>query len=196
MAAETQVSDLELALQKAESDLVPVRERRERDQRRIADGSVGDPKALATMIDEVEHLTRRIGVLEDIELEVMQQHEDAVSVRDRLQRRVTELAEQIASVKADRDARAAEIDAEARDHRSSREALVVELPDDLVAVYDKLRAGHSGVGAAELLQRRCTGCRIDINAADLRDYAAAAEDTVLRCEECGRILVRTERSGL
>jgi predicted nucleic acid-binding Zn-ribbon protein len=52
------------------------------------------------------------------------------------------------------------------------------------------------VGAAELHQRRCLGCRLEINAADLRQFAAAAPDEVLRCEECGRILVRTERSGL
>ena len=32
--------------------------------------------------------------------------------------------------------------------------------------------------------------------AELRDYAAAAEDEVLRCEECTRILIRTEQSGL
>ncbi|MDN5726748.1 MAG: nucleic acid-binding protein, partial [Propionibacteriales bacterium] len=37
---------------------------------------------------------------------------------------------------------------------------------------------------------------LDVNAADLRTYAAAAADEVLRCEECGRILVRTEDSGI
>ena len=52
------------------------------------------------------------------------------------------------------------------------------------------------MGAAELRARRCTGCQLDINAADLRVYAAAADDEVLRCEECSRILVRTAQSGL
>ena len=46
------------------------------------------------------------------------------------------------------------------------------------------------------MQRRCTGCRLEVNAAELRDYVAAAEDEVLRCEECSRILIRTEQSGL
>ena len=54
---------------------------------------------------------------------------------------------------------------------------------------------HGGVGAAELRQRRCTGCQLEVNAADLRAFAAAAEDEVLRCEECSRILVRTAQSG-
>jgi predicted nucleic acid-binding Zn-ribbon protein len=57
-------------------------------------------------------------------------------------------------------------------------------------------ASRGGVGAAELRQRRCTGCQLEINAAELREFAAAAEDEVLRCEECGRILIRTVNSGL
>ena len=35
-----------------------------------------------------------------------------------------------------------------------------------------------------------------VNAAELRDYVTAAEDEVLRCEGCSRILIRTEQSGL
>ena len=55
---------------------------------------------------------------------------------------------------------------------------------------------RGGVAAAELRQRRCTGCQLEINAADLRAFSAAPEDEVLRCEECGRILIRTPQSGL
>jgi predicted nucleic acid-binding Zn-ribbon protein len=44
--------------------------------------------------------------------------------------------------------------------------------------------------------RRCTGCQLEVNAADLGTFAAAADDEVLRCEECSRILVRTAQSGL
>lgn len=196
MGAETRVSDLELAVAKAESDLTPVRERRERDQQRIADGSVTDPKALETMIDEVEHLTRRIGDLEDVQLEVMEEHEQAVAERDQLAARKAEIAGNGTRARTRRDEVVGEIDAEVTERTSDREALAVTLPDDLLALYDKLRTGRGGVGAAELRQRRCTGCQIEANAADLRSYATAAEDEVLRCEECGRILVRTEESGL
>jgi predicted nucleic acid-binding Zn-ribbon protein len=50
VAADTAVSDLELEQVKAESDLEPVRERLARNQRRIADGSVPDAKALSSMV--------------------------------------------------------------------------------------------------------------------------------------------------
>jgi len=35
-----------------------------------------------------------------------------------------------------------------------------------------------------------------LDVSELKRQATAAPDQVLRCEECGRILVRTESSGL
>ena len=52
------------------------------------------------------------------------------------------------------------------------------------------------MGAAALVQRRCSGCQLQVNAADLVRYRHASPDEVLRCEECNRILVRTAESGL
>ena len=66
----------------------------------------------------------------------------------------------------------------------------------VLTIYDKLGATHGGVAAAELRHRRCTGCSLELNSADLRAFAAAPADEVLRCEECGRILVRGPESGL
>jgi hypothetical protein len=82
------------------------------------------------------------------------------------------------------------------DRRLARETVATDVPPDLMALYVKLGAGRGGVGAAELRQRRCTGCQLEVNAAELRAFAAAPADEVLRCEECGRILVRTPQSGL
>jgi predicted nucleic acid-binding Zn-ribbon protein len=59
-----------------------------------------------------------------------------------------------------------------------------------------VRGQHSGLGAAALRARRCEGCRLEINGADLRELAGKADDEVLRCPECSRILVRTAESGL
>lgn len=194
--AETQVSDLELAQQQAETDLEPVRDRLRRNQQRVDDGSVADAKALSGLVEEIQHLGRRIGDLEDAELEVMEQLETASKKRDELAGGNAELEQQVSQLTARRDEQLAGIDAELSDQQTRRDAVLTELPTDLIAGYDKIRATHGGVGAAELRARRCTGCQLEVNAADLRAFAAAAADEVLRCEECGRILVRTVNSGL
>jgi predicted nucleic acid-binding Zn-ribbon protein len=65
-----------------------------------------------------------------------------------------------------------------------------------VALYDKLRETKNGVGAALLRARRCEGCMLDLDNAELATIRAAADDDVIRCDECSRILVRTAESGL
>jgi len=196
VAAQTAVSDLEADQERAEADLEPVRQRLARNQQRIADGTIADPKALNSMIEEVEHLKKRISDLEDAELEVMEALEEAIATRDRRQAEAAELAERKQAATVRRDEQLAVIESDATARRQDREALTPQLPADLLALYSKIATGHGGVGAAELVQRRCTGCRLEVNAADLRAFAAAAADEVLRCEECGRILVRTDQSGI
>ena len=69
------------------------------------------------------------------------------------------------------------------------------MPAELLALYDKIRVS-SGVGAAMLRRGRCEGCHLSLNTVDLRAIRDAPADEVLRCEECRRILVRTDESGL
>lgn len=196
VAADTAVSDLELEQTRADSDLEPVRERLARNQQRISAGSVADPKALASMIDEVEHLKKRIADLEDAELEVMEQLETEVSGRERFRAQAERLDAQLAELTAKREQQFTELRADMAERRRERDELTPLVPPALLTLYEKVGASHNGVGAAELRQRRCTGCQLEINAADIRVFAAAAPDEVLRCEECGRILVRTLNSGL
>ena len=196
IAAETTISDLELEQTKAETDLEPVRERLSRNQVRIANGTVADPKALSSMVEEVSHLKKRISDLEDAELDVMEQLEAAVTDRETLRGRVAQVDNDLVETIAERDRQLAALDDEMGGLRAERAGLAPLIPPDLLTLYDRIGASHGGVGAAELRQRRCTGCQLEINAADLRAFSAAPEDEVLRCEECGRILIRTPQSGL
>lgn len=194
--AQTEVSDLTADQTKAEADLEPVKQRLSRDQTRIADGTVSDPRQLESLISEVDHLRKRISDLEDAELEIMERLESATARANELSAKAERVRAEVDRLTEERDNKVGAINAEAAEHKTERKAVEPEVPADLIALYERIRAGHAGVGAAELRQRRCTGCQLEINAAELREFAAAAEDEVLRCEECSRILVRTENSGL
>ena len=147
-------------------------------------------------MDEVAHLKRRISDLEDAELEVMEALEAAEGARNDLRSRTAAVDEKIGAVTEARDSGLEAIGGELADHQTERAAVAAELPTDLIGLYVKVSTGHGGVGAAELRRRRCTGCQLEINAADLRGFASAPADEVLRCEECSRILIRTADSGL
>lgn len=173
-----------------------VKTRRKRDRDRMDQGLITNPKDLERMQHELESLERRISTLEDEELEVMARLEDAQRDLDALTAQVAEADEQLAALGATRDAKLAEIDAELSTVVADRDPVAAGLPEDLLALYDKLRAQKGGVGAAELRQRRCTGCQLGIDNAELAVIASTPDDTVVRCEECSRILVRTPESGL
>lgn len=196
IATATKIADLELELSKAEADLVPVRERRERNQQRIDSGEVSDGNTLSNLVAEVAHLGRRINELEDAELALMERVEAAQQRHAELTVQRAEAHGALAEVVQRGRAAMAEIDQEIATLGTQRDALAGELPTDLLDRYTRLAAKHDGVGAAALEQRRCTGCQLQLNAADVSRFAAAHVDEVLSCEECGRIVVRTQRSGL
>lgn len=194
VAAQTTVSDLEADQAKAEADLEPVRERLARDQKAV-DGGAMDAKALVPMLDEIEHLKTRITVLEDEELEIMEALEGARARLEVIRGERAELDAQLSAAVAQRDELLAGLAAEIKAQAASRAGVAAEIPADLLGLYEKQRARSSGVGAAMLRFGRCTGCQLQVTAEDLNRYLATPPDQVLRCEECDRILVRSEDSA-
>jgi uncharacterized protein len=194
--ARIDVDDLTLEQSKVDADVEQVKTRRDRDRDRIDQGLIANPRDLERMGHELQSLERRIASLEDQELEVMERLETAQARLDELTAMLTDTETEIAELEAARDEKQGEIDAKLVDVEAQRGPAVEGLPTDLLALYDKLRAAKAGIGAAELRQRRCNGCQLGIDAAELASIKAKPADTVVRCEECSRILVRTSESGL
>jgi predicted nucleic acid-binding Zn-ribbon protein len=190
------VDDLTREQTKADADVEQVKSRRARDRDRMDRGLVSNPKDLEHLQQELVSLDRRIGDLEDVELEVMERLESAQAQHARLERRLAEIDEEAAELTRSRDARAAETQSEAAQVAKERDVTAQGVPAELLALYERVRAQKGGVGAAALRQRRCTGCSLQLTAADLGAIAKAPSDEVLRCEECNRILVRTPESGI
>ncbi len=195
-ALEAREGDLRREQGKADADVEQVRSRIGRDRSRLDAGQVSSPRELENLQSEIASLNRRQSDLEDVELEVMERLEAA-------QARLKEAAAERASIAADlqavtgrRDIALAEL-AELSGKAADRRAVVVaDEPADLIELYERLRVQHGGVGAAALRRGQCQGCHLSLNTVDLNAIRAAAPDEVVRCEECRRILVRTDESGL
>jgi predicted nucleic acid-binding Zn-ribbon protein len=190
------VDDLTREQRKAEADVEQVRTRRKRDQDRMDQGLVTSPKDLSRMQQEMVSLERRISDLEDTQLEVMERVEAAANQLTELEASLAEKDQRVEQLTARRDDRVGDIDAELAGLEQQRKQAADGLPDGLMTLYGRLREQKGGVGAAALRARRCTGCNMNLTAADLGAIAKAPTDEVLRCEECDRILVRTSESGI
>ena len=196
VAAETELSDLAREQRKVENDVDMVRVRIARDQQRLDSGAVASPRELENLQHELGSLGHRQSDLEDQVLEVMEQGEQ-IDIRLRaLRAEQQELTATRTTALERRDAAWAEIDADSERTAKERDALAVDLPADLGALYEKIRAGSGGIGAAALARGQCGGCRLTLSPVDLGAMRKAPPEEVLRCEECRRILVRTPESGL
>jgi predicted nucleic acid-binding Zn-ribbon protein len=195
-ALEAEDGDLRRGQAKAEADVDQVRTRVDRDRQRLDAGQVSSPRELENLQSEITSLTRRQSDLEEVVLEVMERREAAEQSRLTATAERAQLAGSLAEVSARRDTALGELAEQARKAESRRSEVAAHEPADVLALYDRLRAQHAGVGAAALRRGRCEGCHLSLNTVDLNSIRAAAPDEVLRCEECRRILVRTDESGL
>jgi len=192
-ALQIALEDLDEQVAKFEAEIEAVRQREERDRSMLAAGTV-DAKQLTDLQHELGTLERRQSTLEDSQLEVMERREELQSDQAGELAKIDQLQNELAEAqKASDDART-ELDQLRHQCLSRRDELIAGLDPDLVTLYERQRA-LGGAGAGALQGRRCGACRIEIDRGELARISAAAEDDVLRCPECGAILLRVKGTG-
>lgn len=191
-AIQIALEDLDTQVARYESEIDAVRQREDRDRALLR--SVIDAKQLSDLQHELETLQRRQSSLEDSLLEVMERREELQSQQSAELAALDRLQAGLISAQRARDGALAEIDETRRQRSARRDELTAALNPELATLYERQRAG-GGPGAGRLLGRRCGACRIEIDRGELARIAAAGDDDVLRCPECGAILLRVKDSG-
>lgn len=192
-ALQIAIEDLDAQIAKFESEIESVRQREERDRKLLTDGSV-DAKQLTELQHELDTLERRQAALEDSQLAVMERREELEGEQQRELGRIDELQSDLGAAQTACDQARTELDQQRHQGLSRRDELVALLAPELVALYERQR-GRGGAGAGQLQGRRCGACRLEIDKGELARISAAADDDVLRCPECGAILLRVKGIG-
>lgn len=184
------LDDLDAEAAKFESEIDAVRQREQRDQDLLAGGTV-NAKQLTELQHELGTLERRKSSLEDSLLEVMERREELEGEQSTVLAKVDELQNELHTAQKAVDDALTELSQTRHQRVSRRDELISELDGELVALYERQRS-RGGVGAGPLQGRRCGACQIEIDRGELARFSAAAEDDVLRCPECGAILLRVK----
>jgi len=196
IASEMILSDLQREALKAEGDVEVVRQRVAKDEEMLNSGVINDPKQLSNLQHELESLAKRQLDLEDVELEVMERVEGAKAAVQLLAQQKLDFSTQLESVSNELDSELAALAVDLADVQVERENLAAAIPAEFLALYERIRKGHQGMGAAKLHRGQCEGCRLTIPPQELNAIKAASPDAVIQCEECRCILVRTADSGI
>jgi predicted nucleic acid-binding Zn-ribbon protein len=187
------LEDAQRELTRLEDDVRVVRERQARDTERLnASSSVKD---IAGLEAELSSLATRLNNLEEAELVVMQQVEDATAEVATAQADRDEADERRAALATTVEAAAAALNSELEAERVRRHGLAAAIPQDLLDLYERQRARY-GVGAALLTRGISGGSGLRLTESDLEKIRRTPADDVVLCPDSSCILVRTEESGL
>ncbi|MBI4881087.1 MAG: hypothetical protein HY812_15735 [Planctomycetes bacterium] len=107
---------------------------------------------------------------------------DLARERERLRRLESEHQEFVLA--CERDRARAERELASTDER--RAALLAELPRDLRASYERVRAARDGVAIVPCEERTCTGCGVSVSANEITRLLALSQ--IVYCDSCQRIL--------
>jgi predicted nucleic acid-binding Zn-ribbon protein len=157
---------------------------------RLYSGAVTVPRELQAMQAETEALRARRSVLEDEVLEAMGVRELLDDEVGALDRRRDELDADGARLRALIAESQTAIDAELASEQAARESTAAAVPPDLARLYEQLRSRLDGIGVAPLANGRCGGCHLALPSTEIDRIRREPPDALVRCDQCGRILVR------
>lgn len=186
---ETELEDVTIDLRRSEVDVEAVTMRMEKDEKRLNAG-LGTPKELEQTQHELATLAKRKAELEDGELEIMMRHDGVTKRVDELKSDEEGLKKLELELNIRIENATTELNVLIAKAAENRMKLAPQIDKALLDIYEKVRESQGGVGAALLIGNKCDGCHLQINAVELERIKTLADDDVLRCEECRRILVR------
>jgi predicted nucleic acid-binding Zn-ribbon protein len=157
---------------------------------RMYSGTISSPRELQAMQADIDQLRRHAAEKEDEELEVLVRREALDAEVAELEAAQAALVAEMQALQAAIEAQEREIDTELGVEEQARAALIPSIPEATLRLYEEVRRGNNGVGAARLVGMNCQACHLGLPATEVDRIRHLPPDTLARCEHCGAILVR------
>jgi predicted nucleic acid-binding Zn-ribbon protein len=185
--AQKQRDEIAREQNRLEGEIGLVVQKIEREEKRLFSGGVSNPKELSSLQAEVASLKKKQGSLEDADLEVMEQAEQAQGTMTNLEQERAAAASESEQLTRTVEELTHDIEAQLAEHRQTRETIAPELPASLLKTYETIRAQKGGIGAAALVGGTCEGCHTTLPSIEVRKIKK--DGGLQRCDNCRRILV-------
>ena len=158
------------------------------DDKRLYSGEVG-MKDLQPLQDEIAGLRARQGELEDRVIEAMEEAEALSTEQSATEAALKDTAVRITTLEAELAASEAEVDGLLADVVTARADAVAEVSAADLAEYERLRPGFGSSTVVAFDGGNCVGCPSTMPAMELDRMKHAESESVLGCNECGRIVI-------
>jgi predicted nucleic acid-binding Zn-ribbon protein len=162
------------------------------DQRIVQDEkkakAVNSERELKAVEAELNSLQARKSLLEDTELTLMQESEDAEKLIASLTAARSELNQQLEELLATVRGQTQNLSAASSELSQKRDAVAKQLEPALVEAYR--RKVERGVPVGQTLGRDCSACRLAINGVEFDAMMALPEDSLPTCPNCDAFIIR------
>jgi predicted nucleic acid-binding Zn-ribbon protein len=172
-----------------EGEIAKAKERIAAVDGKLYGGGTSNPRELQALQDEVASLGRRVSLLEDSEIEVMEQLEPVDKANESQEAVLDELAAAIDRLGVELTAAEAELGVDLEAVEKERAAAAEAVPANLLDEYEHIRSRSGGIGVAALIGGQCGGCHLKLSAMELDRIKKLPPDGIVHCDECGRLLV-------
>lgn len=183
--ASQELRETSLALDRTSGELEMTELKLSQEQNRLYAGGMSARDA-DYLRQEVESIGRRISDMEEKVLVLMEQRETQEKLVDRL----TQDRDAARAGKDELEAAISKawegLDAKLAVQEAKKADIAALIPEDLMDLYDQLRASKEGVAVGRLADGICGGCHLALTAAEQLE---ATRSEPPRCIHCRRILV-------
>jgi predicted nucleic acid-binding Zn-ribbon protein len=136
-------------------------------------------------------LRRRKAPIEEKGLEELEERDQLLAERQRLEEELADLEREAGEVRAKIADAEGRIDSDLRTEEHKRAGVLPSIPEDTLELYETIRESKRGVGVGALENGICTACREALSAVEVDRIKAKARsgEWLFRCEHCRRLLV-------
>ena len=184
--ARNALDTVELELKRSETDLDLVEQRIAKDIARL--NTTNNSKDAQGIQSELESLKRRKSDLEDIELAILDQKEEASAAYATVASDKSIVDEELSDAEARNEAEIMKLRSGLDLLSNNRAQQAARLSSELMELYEK--KASRGVPVGRLVGRDCGACHISLGATALNEVQSLPRDEIATCPECQAILIR------
>ena len=177
--------EVSVALEQREFEFEKQRIKIEQTEANLYSGSVHNPKELQDLQMDVVSLKKHLGTLEERELEVMIQVEEAETALQSANEKVQQVQVRLKEQNVDLANESEVLNKDLERLESERKAVTSNLAEQALGIYDQLRQQKRGVAVTTISDNSCDACGSTVTASQQQ---SARSSQLFNCPTCGRIL--------
>jgi predicted nucleic acid-binding Zn-ribbon protein len=185
-AAESKSKEMERVLKHSEAEVEKQRSKIEQAEATLYSGKVQNPKELQDLQKDISSLKRHLETLEERELEAMINAEAAQKVLQAAEENLERIRSNLSNQSRDLTRESETLIRNRERLESERRAVITDLEDQAVRMYDQLRKQKRGLAIATISDSSCAACGTTLTPSQQQSARSATQ--LFHCPTCGRIL--------